>query len=189
VGRNLRCGSKHSARTARQHALGGCLYRTPRPQTAAKHELGQSPINLRTLPQVRLCSGIRCVATAVRTGATIPTESWFENNIPSQFCLNSKNVAITCSAWIAGVQSANFVNGGVSNIFSTIDGRRMLVGLPTFNNYLAQGIFFRSSTGEANYHALLVTVDKRVSRGLSFTANYTFSHSLDQIGAIRTPLT
>jgi len=148
--------------------------------------LGQSPINFKDAASGQtFAQAFDGVAAAVRTGATIPTESWFENNIPSQFCLNSKNVAITCSAWIAGVQSANFVNGGVSNIFSTIDGRRMLVGLPTFNNYLAQGIFFRSSTGEANYHALLVTVDKRVSRGLSFTANYTFSHSLDQIGAIQ----
>jgi hypothetical protein len=30
-----------------------------------------------------------------------------------------------------------------------------------------------------------VTLDKRTSRGLSFTANYTFSHSLDQLGAIQ----
>jgi len=61
----------------------------------------------------------------------------------------------------------------------------MLAGLPTFNNYQAQGIFFRSSTGESNYHALLVTLDKRTSHGLTFTANYTFSHSLVQIGAIQ----
>src|SRR6266403_762802 len=148
--------------------------------------LGQSPINFKdTASGQTFAQAFDGVATAVRTGATIPTESWFENNIPNQFCLNSVNVAITCSAWIAGVQSSNFVNGGVSSVFSTIDGRRMLAGLPTFNNYLAQGIFFRSSTGEANYHALLVTVDKRVSHGLSFTANYTFSHSLDQIGAIQ----
>jgi len=61
----------------------------------------------------------------------------------------------------------------------------LLAGLPTFNNYMAQGIFYRSSTGEANYHALLVTLDKRTSHGLTFTANYTLSHSLDQIGAIQ----
>ena len=147
--------------------------------------LGQSPINFKDPASGQtFAQAFDAVATAVRTGAAIPTEAWFENNIPTQFCVSGSN-PIACSKWIAGVQSSNFINGGVSSIFSTIDGRRMLAGLPTFNNYLAQGIFFRSSTGEANYHALLVTLDKRTSHGLALTANYTFSHSLDQIGAIQ----
>jgi hypothetical protein len=148
--------------------------------------LGQSPINFKDPASGQtFAQAFDAVATAVRSGAVIPTQGWFENNIPNQFCVNSSNVRIACSAWIAGVQTSNFINGGVSNIFSTIDGRRMLAGLPTFNNYVAQGIFFRSSTGESNYHALLVTLNKRTSHGLSFTGNYTFSHSLDQIGAIQ----
>jgi len=147
--------------------------------------LGQSPINFKDPASGQtFAQAFDAVATAVRSGAAIPTEAWFENNIPTQFCVN-KSGPITCSAWIAGVQTSNFINGGVSSIFSTIDGRRMLAGLPTFNNYLAQGIFLRSSTGQANYHALLVTLDKRTSHGLALTANYTFSHSLDQIGAIQ----
>ncbi|PYT90630.1 MAG: hypothetical protein DMG36_20450 [Acidobacteria bacterium] len=147
--------------------------------------LGQSPINFKDPASGQtFAQAFDAVATAVRTGAAIPTEAWFENNIPTQFCVSGSN-PIACSKWLAGVQSSNFINGGVSSIFSTIDGRRMLAGLPTFNNYLAQGIFFRSSTGEANYHALLVTLDKRTSHGLALTANYTFSHSLDQIGAIQ----
>jgi len=147
--------------------------------------LGQSPINFKDPASGQtFAQAFDAVATAVRTGAAIPTEAWFENNIPTRFCVSGSN-PIACSKWIAGVQSSNFINGGVSSIFSTIDGRRMLAGLPTFNNYLAQGIFFRSSTGEANYHALLVTLDKRTSHGLALTANYTFSHSLDQIGAIQ----
>lgn len=148
--------------------------------------LGQSPINFKDPASGQtFAQAFDAVATAVRNNTAIPTEAWFENNIPTKFCVNSSNAPIPCSAWIAGVQSSNFINGGVSSIFSTIDGRRMLVGLPTFNNYMAQGIFFRSSTGESNYHALLVTVNKRTSKGLSFTGNYTFSHSLDQIGAIQ----
>ena len=148
--------------------------------------LGQSPFNFKDPASGQtFAQAFDAVATAVRSGAAIPTEAWFENNIPTQFCVNSSSAAIPCSAWIASVQTSNFINGGVSSIFSTIDGRRMLAGLPTFNNYLAQGIFFRSSTGESNYHALLVSLNKRTSKGLTITGNYTFSHSLDQIGAIQ----
>jgi hypothetical protein len=148
--------------------------------------LGQSLINFKDPSSGQtFAQAFDAVATAVRTSGPIPTQTWFENNIPQQFCVNSKNAPITCSAWIAGAQNSNFINGGVSSIFATIDGRRMLAGLPTFNNYLAQGIFFRSSTGESNYHAMLVTLNKRTSHGLALTANYTLSHSLDQIGAIQ----
>ena len=148
--------------------------------------LGQSPINFKDPASGQtFAQAFDAVATAVRTGVAVPREDWFENNIPNQFCVDSNNAPITCSAWIAGVQQTNFVFGGVSSIFKTIDGRRMLTGLPTFNNYLAQGIFYRSSTGESNYHGLLVTLNKRTSHGLALTANYTFSHSLDQIGAIQ----
>jgi hypothetical protein len=148
--------------------------------------LGQSPINFKDPASGQtFAQAFDAVATAVRTGAAVPTEAWFENNIPTQFCVNSSSAPIPCSAWIAGVQTTNFIFGGVSSIFKTIDGRRMLAGLPTFNNYLAQGIFYRSSTGLSNYHGLLVTLDKRTSHGLALTANYTFSHSLDQIGAIQ----
>ncbi len=36
-----------------------------------------------------------------------------------------------------------------------------------------------TTTGYSYYHAAQVTLRKRVSRGVSFTLNYTFSHSLD----------
>jgi len=139
--------------------------------------LGQSPINFKdpTSSQT-FAQAFDAVATQLRAGtaaASVTPQSWFENLSPGG------TVALAKAA------AGNFINGNVSSVFRTIDGRRLVAGLPTFNNYLAQGIFFRSSTGEANYHALLVTVDKRVSHGLSLTANYTLSHSLDQIGAIQ----
>jgi hypothetical protein len=139
--------------------------------------LGQSPINFKdpTSSQT-FAQAFDAVATQLRAGtaaASVTPQSWFEDLFPGGTVVLAKAAA------------GNFINGNVSSLFRTIDGRRLVAGLPTFNNYLAQGIFFRSSTGEANYHALLVTVDKRVSHGLSLTANYTFSHSLDQIGAIQ----
>jgi hypothetical protein len=139
--------------------------------------LGQSPINFKDSASGQtFAQAFDAVAAQLRSGTTasaVTPQPWFENESPGG------TVALATAA------AGNFVNGNVSSVFRTIDQKRLLAGLPTFNNYLAQGIFFRSSTGESNYHALLVTLSKRTSKGLTFTGNYTFSHSLDQLGAIQ----
>src|SRR6266478_5253188 len=139
--------------------------------------LGQSPINFKDPASGQtFAQAFDAVATQLRSGtapAAVTPQAWFEDLSPARTIV------------LATAATGNFVNGNVSSVFRTIDQKRLLASLPTFNNYLAQGIFYRSSTGEANYHALLVTLNKRVSHGLSFAANYTFSHSLDQIGAIQ----
>jgi Carboxypeptidase regulatory-like domain len=139
--------------------------------------LGQSPINFKDPSSGQtFAQAFDAVATQLRAGtaaASVTPQPWFEDLSPGG------TVALASAA------SGNFINGNVASVFRTIDGKRLVAGLATFNNYVAQGIFLRSSTGESNYHALLVTLDKRVSHNLSFTANYTFSHSLDQIGAIQ----
>jgi carboxypeptidase family protein len=38
---------------------------------------------------------------------------------------------------------------------------------------------YLTNMGNSNYHGLLLTVDKNLSRGLQFEANYTWSHSID----------
>jgi hypothetical protein len=139
--------------------------------------LGQSPIFFKdpTSGQT-FAEAFDAVATQLRAGtapAAVTPQPWFQNLSPGGTVV------------LASGNLNNFINGNVSNIFQFVDTRRMQAALPTFNNYLAQGIFFRSSTGTSNYHALLVTLNKRVSRGLTFTTNYTWSHSLDQIGAVQ----
>jgi len=139
--------------------------------------LGQSPINFKDPASGQtFAQAFDAVASQLRSGtapAAVTPQAWFENLSPGGTVV------------LAAAAAGNFVNGNVSSVFRTIDQKRLLASLPTFNNYLAQGIFFRSSTGDSNYHALLVTLNKRTSHGLSYTANYTFSHSLDQIGAIQ----
>jgi len=139
--------------------------------------LGQSPINFKDPGSGQtFAQAFDAVATQLRAGtaaSAVTPQPWFENLSPGG------------TVSLATAARTNFVFGNVSSIFQTIDQKRLLAGLPTFNNYLAQGIFFRSSTGESNYHALLVSLNKRTSKGLTFTGNYTLSHSLDQIGAIQ----
>ncbi len=55
---------------------------------------------------------------------------------------------------------------------ATTDQRRAL--FPNFNSILSV-----DSTGESRYHSLQVTLDKRLSRGLSVLSSYTLSKTLD----------
>jgi hypothetical protein len=115
------------------------------------------------------------VARALRPGGSgvVTPQPWFENNVPGG------------TAALASAQSANFINGNLNNVFLTIDTLRLQNGLQPFNNYLARTLFLRSSTGRSNYNALFITLHKRLTQGLLYTVNYTFSRSLDQLGAIQ----
>jgi len=107
------------------------------------------------------------VATALRNGATVTPQPWFENQVPGG----------TLS--LASAARSNFINGNVNSVFTTLDTRRMAAGLAPFNNYMAQATAMRTGLGFSNYNGLLVTLRKRLSRGLIFDLNYTFAHSLD----------
>jgi len=116
------------------------------------------------------------VAAQLRAGTAateVTPQAWFENQSPGG------------TRTLAGLQTTNFINGNLNQIFLTIDTRRIQAGLQPFNNYLAQTLFLRSSTGRSNYNAGFVTLRKRLSQGLLYTVNYTFSHSLDQFGSIQ----
>ncbi len=122
------------------------------------------------------------VAIQLRSGVTaanVTPQPWFENQYPAQGTTPGGTRAL------AAAQSANFINGNLNNIFLTIDQRRLLVGQQAFNNLLARTLFLRSSTGESNYNGLFVTLNKRLSKGLLTTFNYTFSRSFDQLGSIQ----
>ena len=134
------------------------------------------------------------VAAILRGGGAITAsdaQPWFENQLPLATCTGAGFT--TCTEWIADKQSSNFINGNISNMFSSpfasfdnsIDGARFNAGLTPFSSLTAGALFMRTSTGKSNYHAALITLRKRFSRGLTFDVNYTFSKSLDQSGAIQ----
>ncbi len=136
--------------------------------------LGQSPYTfVDPASKQTFAQAFDAVAKPLRADQAAPTQSWFENLVPGG------------TAAIVASQKANFISGNVSSIFSAIDSLRIAASLPAFNNYLAQGIFFRSSTGTSNYHAMFVTVNKRPSHGLLYSLNYTLARSMDEVGAVQ----
>ena len=103
--------------------------------------------------------------------ANIPNQPFFEN----QF----KGIGPSATQYILARQASNFTNGNVATIFLNMGIYRRSLGLQPFNNDQSQVEFMRTYIGESNYNGALVTVSKRLSRGLVVNGNYTFSKALD----------
>ncbi|MBI3650946.1 MAG: carboxypeptidase regulatory-like domain-containing protein [Acidobacteria bacterium] len=122
------------------------------------------------------------LANELRNGvssAAVTPQPWFENLLVNLAPLSGSRTRA-----FAARQTANLINGNLSNLFLGSNGVNARSGL-SFVNPQATELFFRDSNGRSNYHALTTTVRKRFSNGLSFDANYTFSRSLDQLGAVQ----
>jgi hypothetical protein len=150
--------------------------------------LGQAPyIHVDPASGQSFAQAFDAVATRIRSGtaaSALPAQAWFENNVPSVFCVVSGNPT-SCTHWLAATFGSTFVNGTLNSLFQQIDNRRLRAGLDPFNNWMAQTLFLRASTGDSNYNAGFVTVRRRVAKGLILAANYTYSRSLDQFGAVQ----
>ncbi len=140
--------------------------------------------NLNTSPffHVDLASGqtfaeaFDAVAAELRAGtlpADVTLQEWFENQDPSG------------TVGRATAQTSAFINGDISALFLQIDFARFGLGLPTFNHLPVSDLFLRTSVGRSNYHGLVAILRKRMSQGLTFDLNYTFSRCLDQGGTVQ----
>jgi hypothetical protein len=116
------------------------------------------------------------VATALRTGGTVATQPWFENQLPGLAKLQG---AATATAFVAGANRNNFVNGNLSTLFQNLGTYRGSIGLGPYSNEESQTEFMRTYIAQSNYNGLLVSLAKRMSNGLTFSANYTFSKAMD----------
>jgi hypothetical protein len=120
------------------------------------------------------------VAAQLRAGvpcASVTPQPWFENLLPGRGTAGPGGIACR--------NTGNFVNGAVSSLFVSMDVFRFTNGLPTFNNFQVLDLFMRTSRDVSNYHAMVVTLHNRGWHGLQFDANYTYSKSLDQVGAVQ----
>ena len=117
------------------------------------------------------------VANTLRAGGTPATQPWFENQLAGYTKLI--NYSGTATAYVAQALASNFRNGNVSSIFQSLGTYRTALGLPPYNNDEAQLELMRTYVGQTNFNGLLVTLSRRLSQGLQFSANYTFSRTLD----------
>ena len=114
---------------------------------------------------------IRGLLRGGATAASIPDQPFFENQL--------KGIGPSATQYVLSRQGSNFTNGNVSTIFLNLGVYRRSLGMQPFNNDQSQVEFMRTYIGSTNYNGALLTVAKRLSKGLLVNANYTFSKALD----------
>ncbi|MHB8411073.1 MAG: TonB-dependent receptor [Candidatus Acidiferrales bacterium] len=118
------------------------------------------------------------VAGALRAGNTPATQPFFENQLPGYGTANCGGGTAT-ACLVSGHKSA-FLNGLTQSLFQNMDLFRLGQGLASYDNLQTVLSELRTYVGTSTYNALIVSLQKKTSRGLTFQANYTLSKSLDQ---------
>ncbi|MGH9841417.1 MAG: hypothetical protein ACREEM_21910, partial [Blastocatellia bacterium] len=117
------------------------------------------------------------VAQALRNGQTPVAQPWFENMLKgSAFC----PAGTTCTADLVRRYGSQFITGQVYTIFQNINNS--LVTGPALSRNQVEVLYMITDQGRSNYNAAFVSLQKRMTSGLSFALNYTISQSLDQKG-------
>jgi hypothetical protein len=121
------------------------------------------------------------VETGVPIGALTP-QPWFENQMGgTAFCEGA--IGGTCTQVVGAFFNQFVQKGDVSSVVLFLAENGLLannVALPAqtgANGYIG-------NYASSNYNGLLLTLRKRISHGLQFDLNYTYSHSIDNLSEI-----
>jgi hypothetical protein len=137
-----------------------------------------------------LSTAFAALTTQIRAGqnpATIAAQPWFENVLPSGYGVshpatdNNGNVIQTYA------NNTQFLASNYAGLANNGDFGDFVQALSNFTplNVGSAAQFsentFYTSKGFSSYNALLVSLQKNLSRGLQFDVNYTFQHSIDNV--------
>jgi hypothetical protein len=117
------------------------------------------------------------VAVALRTGATVPVEPFFENQIGASTC-TAKGFA-SCSAMVAKQDATDLINGSLNDF--SLDEFNKVTPVPVDNIQSFQS-YAITDGGFSNYNGGFVSLNKRLTNGLQFQANWTMSHAIGNQG-------
>jgi len=133
------------------------------------------------------------VATQLRTGSPVTDQPWFENQLPGLQGFGGLGIgflscptATSATSCLVQNSSAAFQQDLVSSLFLTMDlSRAFLLGVPAYDNTQVLELFTRASRDKSNYNALILSLRNNDWHGFLFDFNYTFSKSLDTVGAVQ----
>jgi Carboxypeptidase regulatory-like domain len=149
-----------------------------------------------------LASQFAQLSLAVRNNQPIPTLPFFENQMNPTMVANP-NVGGTCeqipnsptttfpncASLVAAVAGPLVPRGDLADTLQALNG---VAASPGGLGLIAPGVglnpqfgtsLYITNKGYSNYNGLLATLHKKMSHGLQFDLNYTWSHSLDNISA------
>jgi hypothetical protein len=135
----------------------------------------------------QLRSGVQPLLTNGTPNPAFQIQPWFENQLAGlgTGCGPGKT-NISATACLALGNNASFVNDNLSDLFITLDvDRQFVLGKQPYTNLQVLDLFLRDSNDRSNYNAFVVTLRNNNWRGMVFDMNYTFSKSLDTVGAVQ----
>jgi hypothetical protein len=138
-----------------------------------------------------LFDALNAIQTQLQTGgsATVTPQPFFENVIGANRggCPPAPS---SCTALVVNnATRRNFIFRGdtgdlIQNMFlNTLLGNPLLAENQGISAQFADNIYI-TNLGKSRYDALLVSLSKRFSQGLSFDINYTYSHSKDNNSSV-----
>jgi hypothetical protein len=124
------------------------------------------------------------VAKQLQSGVNpknVTPQPWFEAMMQPGFC--AKFTSCTVAAVQDDQDNGNpyWPTHGAGALWTLLEPS-FATGPMTLTNSQVAAIDWNTNKGYSNYHAGFVTVRKSTARGLTFDANYTFAHSLDNFG-------
>lgn len=137
----------------------------------------------------RFAEAFDAVANQLRSGVAptaVTPQPWFENLIDAS---GTPVAGLGSTRFLASNFTGDFIAGNINNLWNLGIDLLPLFGLgftnPAFNNLQSLDLFVRTSLGRSNYNAMVMSLRKRHSFGLTMDFNYTLGKSLDQIGGIQ----
>jgi hypothetical protein len=156
-------------RWAKHLYIGTDLNSAPWMTTAGGQTFAQAYANLWSAATGKTLPGI---STPVSPTAKQP---FFETALAgSSYCGGFPN----CTAAVASYEGGNIVSNAVTNIWSDLDPYWTAFGPAMLSTNQTDYAIVDRTDGVANYQALVVSLQKRASHGLTFNANLTYGKSL-----------
>jgi hypothetical protein len=125
--------------------------------------------------QAQIASGL--------SGAALTSQPWFENQMNSASIANYGGTClavfgVNCTRVLAANDATQVLHGDTSDAVFFLYSNGLLNPNVGMSSQFGTNIYI-SNQGASTYNGLLLSLRKRLSKGLQFDFNYTWSHSLD----------
>ena len=135
------------------------------------------------------------VATQLQSNNTVTIQPWFEamlGGVSSPFCSGAASIwgpgqapFSSCTAAAVAYDQANgnpyWPSHGAGAFWALVEPN-FVTGPMIATNTQVGGIDWNTNRGYSRYHAGFISLRKNATHGLTFDLNYSFAHSLDNLG-------
>jgi hypothetical protein len=127
------------------------------------------------------------VAKQLQSGVnpnSVSVQPWFETMLGgtgSAFCMGFSSCTVAAVQFDQANGNPYWPSHGAGALWTLIEPG-FVTGPVTAANTQVAGIDWNTNRGYSNYHAGFITLRKSATHGLTFDMNYTFAHSLDNLG-------